>query len=248
MSSRKSSGHLNRKSEFVEISFFVDGKVFVYPVPRENVTGRKVVQKSRVIEIDVPIDLECEARTRKKADGVGDTKAKELSRVSEERSLEENGSSHHGSHHSSHHSTDSDEAEQAQTLSRNQKIKLAESGIDLNVQEDCDEGDSEDNISLFARFKVKGKKGVVKCIPITINPESSVLQLKSLFAEQLGDECPITSLKFYHVSYKNATKFGVGDIRTADGKVGRLLDPFHDKKMISTMNIADGDFFEIEMK
>lgn len=214
-------------ADFIELTFLVDGKIFEWPPARVQ------TRKNRVIEIEVPLDLG------------EDNLAEGVERVDEESS---DRSEHSEVSERSDHSEVSEKSEQVETLSRNQKIKLAESGVDLNVQEECDDGDSEDNISLFARFKVKGKKGIVKCIPVTISPESSILQLKSLFAEQLGDDCPITSLKFYHVSYKNATKFGVGDIRTADGKVGRLLDPFHDKKMISTMNIADGDFFEIEMK
>lgn len=84
------------------------------------------------------------------------------------------------------------------------------------------------------------------CIQIIVpsSPEPTIGKLKSEFAKALATK--EKGMLLYHLSYKNNVKFGMGDIRLPDGRIGRFLDP--DYKTISHFDIKSGDFFEIDFK
>jgi hypothetical protein len=99
-------------------------------------------------------------------------------------------------------------------------------------EEDYDEGPPNDNLCY--------------CITIPSKPSPTVSQLKHEFLKAMGREAPLKSVLVYHVSYQNGLKFGLGDVRYPDGRVGRFLDS--DTKPLDYYNITNGNFFEIDIK
>lgn len=113
------------------------------------------------------------------------------------------------------------------------------------LRESIEEDDSSD-VTLFAKYKVyESGSTSTRCVQIEIDSESTVLDMKNAFYEATGIKK--AGMKFYHVSYSNGMKFGLGDIKKEDGKVGRFLDPFNDSHPISSHKIENGSMFEIEI-
>lgn len=113
------------------------------------------------------------------------------------------------------------------------------------LRESVEEDDSSD-VTLFAKYKIyEAGSTSTRCVQIEIDSESTIADMKNAFYEAIGVKKP--NMKFYHVSYSNGMKFGLGDIKKEDGKVGRFLDPFSDSKPIASQNIENGSMFEIDI-
>lgn len=111
-------------------------------------------------------------------------------------------------------------------------------------RESIEEDDSCD-VTLFAKYVVhESGNSSTRCVQIEIDSGSTIGEMKNAFIDAIGIKKQNT--KFYHFSYANAAKFGLGDIRKEDGKVGRFLDPHYDMNLISSQNIENGSMFQID--
>lgn len=105
-------------------------------------------------------------------------------------------------------------------------------------------------MSLFGRLATPhNAEGVQKstCYHVSVTPNVSVAELKTAFRNSLPERPQAsTKMTLHHVSYANNLKFGLGDIRLEDGRIGRFLDP--EGARLSSFGIKNGDFFEISLK
>lgn len=113
------------------------------------------------------------------------------------------------------------------------------------LRESVEEDDTAD-ITLFAKYKVyESGSTSTRCTQIEIDSDSTIGDMKNAFYEAIGVKKP--NMKFYHISYSNGMKFGLGDIKKEDGKIGRWLDPSNDSNLLSKQKIENGSMFEIEI-
>lgn len=122
------------------------------------------------------------------------------------------------------------------------RVIVAEEDEVVNQQE------KEEPLHLYGKIRSHDSEVSSQCYQIAALPSNSVSRLAELFRKALSKdeqkEYEPATMIIHHISYANQVKFGVGDIRLPDGRVGRLLND--EKKTLESMKIKNGDFFELD--
>lgn len=103
-------------------------------------------------------------------------------------------------------------------------------------------------LHLYGKIRSHDAEVSSQCYQITALPTNSVARLCEIFRGALSKveqkEYEKADMIIHHISYANVIKFGVGDIKLPDGRVGRLLKD--EKKTLEDIKIKNGDLFELD--
>ena len=103
-------------------------------------------------------------------------------------------------------------------------------------------------LQLYGKIRTHDDEASSQCYQVNATLTTTVGQLVNMFKKVLSEndleENSKAEMILHHISYDNVSKFGLGDIRLPDGRVGRLLN---DKsKVLASLGIKHGDLFEMD--
>lgn len=103
-------------------------------------------------------------------------------------------------------------------------------------------------LQLYGKIRSHDDEASGQCYQVNATSTTTVGSLMKMFAKVLFDngqtETSQAQMILHHISYDNVSKFGLGDIRLPDGRVGRLLND--DNKTLVSLGIKHGDLFEMD--